>query len=108
PARRAMESSRWAACFEAHPPENRPHMVRARMGAGSNLQGIWSLHQNLADEHFQRPSGRERKTSVRWYAQSGKPPATLRRPSGRKPTFPQQSLRRLKNQSCCSLETMPG
>ncbi|MBI4751823.1 MAG: hypothetical protein HY774_25345 [Acidobacteria bacterium] len=27
---------------------------------------------------------------IRWYAQSGKPPATIRRPSGRNPTFPQR------------------
>ncbi|HNJ43196.1 MAG TPA: hypothetical protein PKZ53_22115, partial [Acidobacteriota bacterium] len=34
---------RWAACFEAHPPEYRYGMVRARMGAGSKLKGFAEL-----------------------------------------------------------------
>ncbi|HMV99831.1 MAG TPA: hypothetical protein PKE58_06785 [Acidobacteriota bacterium] len=35
----ALESSRWAACFEAHPPECRRRMIRARMGAGAKMVG---------------------------------------------------------------------
>ncbi|MBI4749076.1 MAG: hypothetical protein HY774_11345 [Acidobacteria bacterium] len=61
PARRAMESSWWAACFEAHPPEEgKPRIVCARMGAGSIPQRLRNFHWNLAIDPFQRPSGRER------------------------------------------------
>jgi hypothetical protein len=35
------------------------------------------------------PGARWNWAVIRWYAQSGKPPATLRRPSGRKSPFPQ-------------------
>ncbi|MBI4749985.1 MAG: hypothetical protein HY774_15975 [Acidobacteria bacterium] len=85
------------AGFAAHPPEYGPPTVRARIGAGSKSQARWNGYRNFADESFQRPSGREGNGyESRWYAQSGKPPATIQRPPGgdcqTQVTFPQRSF----------------
>ncbi|MBI4749447.1 MAG: hypothetical protein HY774_13230 [Acidobacteria bacterium] len=55
-------------------------LIRARMGAGFSQR---ERMMNRADDRFQRPSGRKAGwVELRWYAQSGKPPATFRRPAG--------------------------
>ncbi|HMZ81416.1 MAG TPA: hypothetical protein PLL06_17075, partial [Acidobacteriota bacterium] len=60
----ALESSRWAACFEAHPPESRPRMVRARMGAGKSVWG-GMVEFGTIEVVIQRPSGRDSVRSGR-------------------------------------------
>ncbi|MBI4751089.1 MAG: hypothetical protein HY774_21640 [Acidobacteria bacterium] len=83
------------AGFAAHPPEYGPPTVRARMGAGSFHQQSFGNRSIVPGVLIQRPSGREgNEHESRWYAQSGKPPATIQRPPGgdcqTQVTFPQR------------------
>ena len=84
----APDNSRWQASLWTRGHRKEPHQGFAPGWALDHTgdRGTENLTKNGVRISFQRPFGREPLgPEIRWCAQSGKPPAIVRRPSGRKP-----------------------